>query len=88
MKKEIILFTLFITIFCSLIIPFISYEVTINKSTIVENRPFAGVLNGHTVGTSLCVNYAFNYKEMPVEKTYIIKISPIGWILGIPHQIQ
>lgn len=47
-------------------------NVTIVKSQVTENRPFAGVINGKVVGTNLCVEYWLNPHEQPDTVTYTI----------------
>lgn len=60
----------------------ISYQVQIEKANITENRPFAGVLNGETVGTELCVIYWMKYANQPDIATYQIHTTPLGKFIG------
>jgi hypothetical protein len=62
--------------------------VVIEKSSVKGNRPFAGVLNGETVGTAVCVDYWLNKDEMPEIAGYEIRSYGIFKLWAHPHSTK
>lgn len=52
-------------------------NVTINKSRIDSNKPFAGTINGELVGTDICVKYWLHSRYQPDIATYHV-VYPLG----------
>ena len=66
----------------ALVTPLMEKEVTIDKSQIYSNKPFAGLINDEYVGTDLCVNYWLSVDQQPEIGTYHIRYSILEYVLG------
>ena len=63
-------------------------SVTIIKSDIVSNRPFAGCLNDMNVGSELCCKYWLDKDSQPDTAVYHIT-KPLGLgLLGIVYEYE
>ena len=68
-------------------------KVTINKSDITGNRPFAGILElnevDEYVGTDVCCDYWLEPDEQPDVRTVkTVRLGLIGLLFGISFQLD
>ncbi len=78
---------LIVCILSAFIFPVVN-SVTIVKSEITSNRPFAGVINDNTVGTTLCCDYWLRPDSMPETATYTILTTPFASLMGFATVIN
>ena len=71
----------YIVIMVILFYPFFEKEVTISLP-IIENRPFAGVVNGQFVGSHVSCQYLLSRKKMDSETKFEVSYCIIGYITG------
>lgn len=66
----------------------VSETVTIEKNSINENRPFAGVINDVVVGTELCCKYWLAKNKQPDVVTYHITRPAVLQYLGYIYSYE
>lgn len=83
MKKFLIIAGIVAAFATSLFIPAKQEQITIIKSQIHENRPFAGIINDRYVGGDICCQYWIDPYSRPDTAYYMADLSWIGSTIAI-----
>tara|TARA_R110000772_G_scaffold149939_2_gene260614 strand:- start:17 stop:289 length:273 start_codon:yes stop_codon:yes gene_type:complete len=88
MKQFNLLFIVFATVFATVLLFPVDRDITIIKSEITSNKPFAGTINNQVVGTEVCVAYWLDRDAQSDEVTIRVTRPYVLGALGYTYSTE